>query len=328
MKKKKVAVIIPDRPKDAFYLKADMMSIGCLASQIREPLFENLRKNDSIELYENLDLRKALIRDGKVYCEGVCLNDLDLLAWYWEVDRTPGSFDVELLRTLSRDVKITPDPFNYDIALDKYSAHQKLREAGIRVSDSVLFDKRVPEMMADVLEEWGAALLKPRRGGWGKGITLIDSVDRLRDIVGYNQNSGENGFFMERYYENDPNRWASITMVNGQIAQAYRKVSEKFHDLGNDRFKVLDIDEKGGGTVLADLTPEHIELAHRAYDALGVAIIGFDMIWTKDGPIIVDENTAPGNYPELYQTEGKDPVAVFQDWILDSLFEKEVLVAS
>lgn len=326
-KRKKVGVVIPDRPLNQLNLRSDVVSIGCLSPLVREPLFEKLRANDSIELYEQLDLRNALILNGKVYCDGFCLNDLDRLVWYWDVDRNPGSFDIELLRTLSRDVEVIPNPFNYEVGIDKYKAHLKLREAGVNVSDSAMFDLRVPEMMHAVLEEWGAALLKPRRGGWGKGVTLIDSVDRLRDIVGYiastSENSSEHGFFLERYYENDPNRWASITMINGEIAQAYRKVDAKFHDLGNGRFKVLDADEKGGGTVLADLTPAHIEQAHRAYDALGLAIVGFDMIWTKDGPIIVDENTAPGNYINLYQEEGKDPVEIFNRLILDSLFEKE-----
>ena len=187
----------------------------------------------------------------------------------------------------------------------------------MKVAQSVLFDHRVPARMADVLDEWGAAVLKPRRGGWGQGVTLIDNAERLRDIIGYVKSTAEHspdqGFFLERYYENDPNRWARITMINNEVAYGYRKVSTKFHDFGDGRLKVQDVDEKGGGVVLADLLPIHIEQAERASEALGLGLVGFDMIWTADGPIIVDENTSPGNYIDLYEEVGKDCGKLFAD---------------
>ena len=259
-----------------------------------------LTSRDDIELITDLNFREALIVNGKVFCREVCLNDLDRFFWFCELKNEPGNFDVKVLKTLARDTKVVSDPNAFEIGQDKYSAHLTLRDAGVDVPDFVMFDYRFPVKMADVLNEWGKALLKPRWGGWGKGITLIESPKQLENILGYVQSathrSMEHGFFLERFFPNDPNKWASTTFINGQLTLGYRKVETKFQDLGDGIKKVQDMQEKGGGVVLADLDPRHIEMAHKAYDAIGLEIIGFDMIWTENGPLIIDENTYPGNY--------------------------------
>ncbi len=321
--RKKLGVFLPERPANHLQLNAATTAIGCLRQDIRASLLQHLRAADHVELIEDLNFQSAMIQDGKVYVGDQCLNDLDRFFWYCEVDRKPGSYDIEVLRTLAREVEVVRHPDKFEVALDKYRAHLCLQDAGLRVAQSVLFDHRVPDRMADVLDEWGAAVLKPRRGGWGKGVTLIDNAERLRDMVGYVRSTAEHspdqGFFLERYYDNDPKRWASITMIDNQVAYGYRKISTKFHDFGDGRLKVQDVDEKGGGVVLADLLPIHIEQAERAAEALGLGLVGFDMIWTAEGPIIVDENTSPGNYIDLYEQVGKDCGQLFADWVLRDL---------
>lgn len=323
MAKKKLGIFFPPRPKNHLDINRLQKPIGCMIEEIRQPFLELLRNNDSIELIEELNVQNALVLNGKVYCDGFCLNDLDRFAWYFELDRAPGSFGLEVLSTLARETKVLCDPAKIAIGYDKYQAHLTLLDAGVRVPEFVLFDHRVPEKMAEVMNSWGAAILKPRRGGWGNGVTLINSEARLRDAVGYVRSIAEHtpdkGFFLERYYDNPAEKWASLTMINGQLAQAYRKVMSKFHDMGDGRLKVLDIDEKGGGAVLADLHPSQLEQAHMAAEALGLGLIGFDMIWTEEGPMIIDENTSPGNYPNLYKEEGKDPAKLFADWIVDGI---------
>ena len=320
---KKLGIFIPERPANHLQLNLATNAIGCFRPELHEGVLARLRQADHIELIENLNFRTAVIENEKVWCGDYCLNELDRFFWYCDIDRTAGSFDLEVLRTLGRVTEVVRDAEKIETGLDKYRAHLCLREAGVRVPDTVLFDHRVPERMTSILNEWGAAVLKPRRGGWGKGVTLIDSPERLRDVIGYIRSTAERspdqGFFMERYYDNDPLRWASLTMINHQLANGYRKAGEKFHDFGGGRLKVEDINEVGGGVVLADLTPEHLEQAHMASEAMGLGLIGFDMIWTAEGPIIIDENTSPGNYAELYAQVGKDPAKLFADWILEGL---------
>ena len=323
--KKRLGIFLPIRQPNHLHIDFNKSSVpvGCFRGDIHKPLLEKLRAADHIELIEDLNFREAMIRNGKLYCDDICLNELDRFFWYCEVDRRAGSFDLEALRTLARDTEVIRDPGKFEVGLDKYKAHLCLLDAGVNVPEFVLFDYKTPKKMTEVLNEWGAAVLKPRRGGWGKGVTLIDSPERLRDAVGYVRgiagSSPDQGFFLERYYDNDPTRWASLTMVNGKVAYGYRKVAAKFHDMGDGKLKVEDVDEVGGGVVMADLTPAHIEQANRACEAIGLGLIGFDMIWTDHGPMIIDENTSPGNYTELYAELGMDPAQLYADWILAGL---------
>jgi len=321
--KKKLGLFFPKRQANHLYLNPQNNIIGCLNERIRLPMLEDLRSKSHLELIEDFDLKSAMVVNGKVYANGYCLNELDRLAWYYETDRTPGSYDLEILKTLARDVDVICDPYQTEIGYDKYKAHMTLLDGGVRVPEFALFDHRVPGKMIDLLNGWGAAVLKPRRGAWGKGVTLIDSEAKLRDSIGYvwsiSGKSPDQGFFLERFYENDPYQWASLTMVNGEIVQGYRKKMSKFQAFGNGQLKVEDIDEKGGEAELADLKPEHRLQAHKAYEAIGLGLIGFDMIWTEEGPMVIDENTSPGNYLELYEEEGKDPAKIFSDWITDGM---------
>ncbi|WP_157880125.1 hypothetical protein [Streptomyces natalensis] len=54
----------------------------------------------------------------------------------------------------------------------------------------------------------------------------------------------------------------------------------------------------GGSVDLCDVPAAHAELASHAQKAIGAQIIGFDMILHQGVPIVVDENTFPGFYPE------------------------------
>ncbi|MEM7037764.1 MAG: hypothetical protein AAF570_12345, partial [Bacteroidota bacterium] len=198
---------MPYRPVGQMGTGKPGAAVGCLRDPIHADLLGHLRAAEGVELVEGLNFRQALLRNGEVWCGDVCLNELDAFFWYCELDRWAGSFDLEVLRTLSQEICVIRDPGAFELALDKYRAHLKLREAGVRVPDFVLFDHRVPEKMEATLAEWGSALLKPRRGGWGKGVTLIESLPQLRDTIGYitsiSGQSPDQGFFLERYYDND-----------------------------------------------------------------------------------------------------------------------------
>lgn len=313
-----LGIFIPARP-DAHLYAGPQDAVGCLRGDMHSGLIARLRAADGVTLRDGLNFRRALIENDQVWVGDCCLSELDAFAWYCEVDRRRGSFDLEVLHTLARTTRVICPPAAFERALDKYSAHQTLRAAGLPVPDTVLFDHRVPERMHDVLERWGAALLKPRRGGWGKGVTLIDHPSRLRDLIGYLASVAperEPGFFLERYYDNDVTRWTSVTVIDGEVMYGYRKRGTKLFDLGDGRVKVLDEHERGGDVDFVPVSEEQAELALRAASVLGLGLIGFDMIHTPHGPIIVDENTSPGNYAELYAQTGIDPAEKLAKWIL------------
>lgn len=312
---------MPERPDNHLSIQDPFQVVGCIRPQLHQEIMAGLRQAEGIELVEDINIHAAAIRSGRHYAGEVCLDDLDAFFWYCEVDREPGSFDLLFLKSLAKKTRVVRNPFDFDVALDKFTAHEVCRQAGVPVPETVLFDLRVPGFMEETLADWGAAILKPRRGGWGKGVTFIKSHAQLRDFVGYvmstTGSSPDRGFFLERYHPNDLSRWISLTMVDGQIVYGYRKVGAKLHDFGGGAMKVLDAEEKGGGVVLAWPDEEEEAMVKAAWEALGKpGFIGFDLIRTENGPLVVDENTSPGNYLHLYQEAGLDAGKIWTDWIL------------
>lgn len=123
-------------------------------------------------------------------------------------------------------------------------------------------------------------------------------------IVG-NEPNPDNGFFLERYYENDPQKWTSVTVINFKAVFAYRKKEEVFAPFGSGA-KVYDRDEIGGRAECFPCEEAIASLAERAAKAIGSQIVGFDFILTANGPIIVDVNTYPGCYKEGFTIAGRD----------------------
>ncbi|MGY6021626.1 ATP-grasp domain-containing protein [Streptomyces spinosirectus] len=275
-------------------------------------LMELLRDLNDVEFLHDLDIRRSRVRNGEVHCGEVRLNDLDLYLWHCDLSRDPGSYALEALRTLSLDVPVVPDPARFSTGLDKYRAHLRLSRAGLPVPDTILLDRRDTAAAAPAIAEWGRALLKPRRGSFGQGVLLIEDFATLRDLAGYLDStlgvSTESTFLLERFYPNSPTDWVGTTLINGTLMYGYRKHRRRFTRLSAadaEAWKVYDPERAGGDVGACDVPPTHMRLAQRAQRALGLPLVGFDLILCEDRPVIVDENTFPGLYPELFAAAGR-----------------------
>jgi glutathione synthase/RimK-type ligase-like ATP-grasp enzyme len=208
------------------------------------------------------------------------------------------------------DTRVVPDPVAFDVGLDKYRAHLTLGRAGVSVAESVLFDHRNLAAVEPVLDGWGRAVLKPRRGRFGKGVLLVEDFGTLRDLSGYLESTAggapDKAYLLERFYDNEPETWVGTTLINGAIMYGYRKRPGQWTEMGSGAAKVYDGLEVGGQVDLCDLSPAHVAEALRAQEALGLEFVGFDMVLHEGRPIIVDENTLPGLYRELFDAVGKD----------------------
>ncbi|MFH1439610.1 MAG: hypothetical protein ABIG89_03525 [Candidatus Woesearchaeota archaeon] len=295
---------------------------GYVDQNTRDSLVERLKMDSDIEVFDGVDFRNAIVVNGDVLLGDMCLNDLDFFFWHAEIDRYPTSYHIEILETLADDCVVVNNPSALKIGLDKYLAHTKLRRAGLSVSDFASFpnDLHSYKLMKKYLAEWGSMLIKPRLGAFGHGIIKVDDFSTLRDVVGYTRTldsgrvdaQGSKTIFVERFYPNDHDEWCSMTILGGELAYGYRKRPEKFHG-----WKVYDEDRIGGCVDYILPSDEHRELALRAKDALGLDIIGFDIIKTQpEGRlIIVDENTNPGFYKDIFRQAGIDPADVLYKYI-------------
>ncbi|MCO4761797.1 MAG: hypothetical protein KC502_09850 [Myxococcales bacterium] len=315
----RVGVCVPPRPRphDPGFDKP--WTWGCLKPDIQASLVSELERVEHLTI-EPADFRLAWVDGGKVWLAGRCLNELDALFWYCEVDRQPGAFALTILKILAADIPVYPDPNSWEIAVDKFTAHVALARAGLPVPEFMLVDLNNLAPAETALSRWGGAMLKPRRGAWGKGVTFIEHPSTLRDLAGYIRSttggSPDGGLLLERYYNNDISRWSSVTVLGGEVMYGYRKQASRRASLPGGRQKVYDPDEQGGAVVRCDLTEAHVQLAKAAAAALRCPIIGFDMIWVDNAPLIIDENTSPGNYPALYAEVGIDPASAFANLIV------------
>ncbi|MGW2619597.1 ATP-grasp domain-containing protein [Streptomyces sp. NPDC001500] len=320
----RVGTFLPPADRDRTAVPAHP-EVGKIPPDDHALFMKLLRDLTDVEFIHDLDIRRSFVRDGTVYCGEVRLNDLDLYLWHAEVDRDPGGYALEALRTLGLDVPVVPDPARFATGLDKYRAHLRLSRAGLPVPDTILLDRRDPDAAAPVVAQWGRALLKPRRGSFGQGVLLIEDFATLRDLADYLQHTlaaaTESTFLLERFYPNDPADWVGTTLVNGTLMYGYRKRGHRFTRLSADASKVYDPEGIGGDVDACEVPPEHARLAQRAQRALDLPLVGFDLILSGGRPVIVDENTYPGLYPELFAAAGRslsqELLALVRDAISD-----------
>ena len=323
MRKVNVGIYIPPAPSQGQPASIHHAGIGRISLATQKKLMEMLERLDTIHLYPSVNFRNSIIRDGKVYVDDLCISNLDMFFWHCVVNRSIASYDLEVLKTLAGDVKVVVNPHNFEIGLDKYWAHLVLKRAGVSVAETVLFEYKNLQYIKSVFDEWGAAVLKPRRGGYGKGVTFIDSFATLRDIIEYidstTRSTSETPYMLEKFYENCPDTWLSTTLINGELMYGYRKRKTKFVEMGNGFQKVYDAHEIGGEADGCEVPRLYKEEALKAYQAIGAEIIGFDMIVHEGRPIIVDENTFPGYYDEIFQQVGRDSAEEFYKLIVSEV---------
>lgn len=271
-----------------------------------------------VEFVHGLDFRDSHIRRGRVHCGDVCLNDLDAYLWYVDFARKPGTYDLDALTTLKHDTAVVPDPDQVAVAFDKHWASLALARAGAPVPDSVLVSARNLAAAEPVIEEWGSAVLKPRRGCFGWGVTFIDSFAALRDIVGYldaettesrvrgvaSAGSGRS-FLLERFYPNSPDDWLGVTVAGDEVVYGFRKKTDRHVRWNDTAWKVYDPERGGGSVEHREVPPEHAALVHTARRAFDLPLLGFDLIRHEDRLLIVDANTGPALYRELFAASGR-----------------------
>lgn len=316
----KVGLCIPPLPSERQTASILHFGTGQIPLATYKKLMKMLESLDTIDLYPYVNFRNSLIRDGKVYVDDLCLNDLDIFFWYCQIDRSYGSYDLEVLKTLAGEVKVVVNPKSFEIGLDKYASHLVLKRAGVSVAETVLFDYENLHHMRRIFDEWGAAVLKPRRGAFGKGVTFIKSFATLRDIIEYIHSTvgttPDKAYMLERFYENCLDKWVGTTIINGELMYGYRKRKTRLDEMGNGFQKVYDADEIGGEVDSCEVPQLYKEEALKAYQAIGAEIIGFDMIFNRGQPIIIDSNTFPGYYEEIFKQVGRDSAEEFYKLIV------------
>lgn len=255
-------------------------------------LFMDYLEESGATYFNNLDFRKAYIKNDQVFIGSFCLNDLDHLLWFGDIDRSLDSYDLEVLRVLSLSVKMH-NPFSFYIeATDKFSAFSILHKHAIPVSDLFLVNQENLGVLEPLFEN-DSFLLKPRRSGWGLGIIKVDSFNHLRDIIEYHP---KKNYYLEKFYPNNLSDWTGVSVVNGTVIYGFRKNISKISG-----WKVYDENKTGGDVTYVKPSEEIERIALKIGEILGANFYGLDFIKTTEGYKIVDINCSPGIYYDLIQ---------------------------
>lgn len=260
-------------------------------ARICDRLYQYLDKM-GIEYLDNLDFRKAVIKNDEVFLGDICLTNLEQFVWMGYLDRDVESYDLEVLGVLERKVKVHNSRSFYNVGTDKFSSLNKLQYHGVPVSEHYLVNSDNVDYLQSLFEKQ-SFLLKPRRNSFGIGIIKIDDFAHLRGIMEYHP---KRNYYLERFYPNDMSQWTGVTIINGNPLYGYRKKTEKILD-----WKVYDRKMSGGKINHVQLSAELEEISIKASQVLEANIVGLDFIKTEEGYKIVDVNCHPGIYYDFIE---------------------------
>jgi glutathione synthase/RimK-type ligase-like ATP-grasp enzyme len=288
-------------------------SPGMWLTEFRDSFLEKLKRTQCFELFEDLDFRQATIHHGDVCLGSVHFHELDAFFWFGEIDRELTSFDLNVLDAIATKTVVFNGAAAQRLALDKFNTQLFLQRAGIQVPEYHLVT-RENIATARLFFKDKRYLLKPRLGSFGQGIVRLSSFDALLDVVDYSQ---EKVHFIEEFLQCAPDSWIGVNVIGGKIAFGYTK---EFTDRVSGAWKHWDRSRQGGHMRLKQPTPEQAEIALGVRDALGLDFLGVDMIHTQDGrDLVIDVNTFPGLYPEMFQQAGMDGSQMVVDMLVDRL---------
>ena len=286
---KKIGLWIPSREN---YSSISIEKPGMFIEKFKKDIMEILKKQKNVKIIEDLDFRKAIVKNGEVFLGDFCFSDLDIFFWIGQIDVFQTSYDIEILETIAKKTKVINDPKALKIRLDKYLSQITLKQNNIKVPEFILISPNKIEEIKSIVER-KTFIIKPRFGSFGSGIMKINNYQNLADIVDY---SNKKSHFLEEFIEFDFNDWIGINVINGKIIYGYGK-----EDSTIKGWKVFDRERKGGKMILRKPSKEQEKIALKVAKVTGLDFFGIDIIKSKQGQnYVIDVNTFPGLYPEMF----------------------------
>jgi [lysine-biosynthesis-protein LysW]--L-2-aminoadipate ligase len=144
------------------------------------------------------------------------------------------------------------------------------------------------------------AVIKPVTGSWGRLLAKVNGPDQARTILTQKSDLGSyhhNIYYIQEYVAK-PGRDIRAYVVGDRVLAASYRTSE--HWITNAA--------RGAVSVACPITPEIVDLALRACQAVGSRLAGVDLMETDDGLKIIEVNTG-GEFKGLMTTTNIDIAA-------------------
>lgn len=281
---------------------------GMWIEELKIDFVTRLERRGCFEIVDDLDFRRAHIRNGRVFLGDLDFSRLDLFFWFGEIDRGRDSFHIDLLEAIGERTIVINGAAPLRTALDKLQTQLALVHQGLPVPDFMAVSRA---NVAQIQERIGTKpyILKPRLGTFGIGITQVSSFDQLVDILDYSESEAH---FLEECIDCAPEDFIGINLIGGQIVSCYGKEPAKFRG-----WKVFDRNRCGGGLVSKAPLPEQARLALEVSRVIPLDMMGIDMVRSRNTntSYVIDVNSFPGLYPALNKACGHDIVQLFVELV-------------
>lgn len=257
---------------------------------IQEKIVRKLKERE-INSVTGVDLSKAIVNNGDIYCktdknENLSLpSDIDLLFSYNAGETS--SYQKYLYQAIS---KLIPTINNYDaysLTEDKFQTSFLLKNFGVETAEYALCDKANSDYIEQIIEKWSKLVSKPLDGWGGSGLTKIDkkllSYKNLLPIIDQQKLKK---IYLEKFIDYD-NTDYRIDIVNNQFVFCYGRRACK----GSWKTNITS----GGEVFLREPNDEIVNLALKATAITGLEIAGVDIIYDreKEKYIVLEVNGIP-----------------------------------
>ncbi len=257
---------------------------NCGGEAIQQRLIEQLNERN-IRVLPHLDLSKGYAFNGKVYCEGVAMNELDLFFTYNAGQQT--LYQMYLYQTLSQHIPTINNYRAFALTEDKFRTNDLLMQHGIPTPDHILVNKNELSDLKQHLAFWNnKAICKPVDGWGGNGLFKITQAQDLDLIAPFIAQQNAPQFYLERIIENDFTDYR-VDIVNGEFIACYGRQAAK----GEWKTNVTS----GGHVIHREPNDAIVNLALKATKATGLEIAGVDILYDqeKEQYIVIEVNGIP-----------------------------------
>lgn len=204
-----------------------------------------------------------------------------------------------------RGVPVMNSPRAIERCVDKFYTTALLREAGLRVPETVVCEDAEAALAA--VRTFGDAIVKPIFGSLGHGMVRVTDPDVALRVVEPLAQVGS-VFYVQRTIDHG-GRDIRVFVVGGRVIGAIERRAPP----GQWRTNVA----RGGLARAIDLPPAWERMALCAAAAVGADYAGVDLLPSRDGDVFVLEvNGIPG-WKGLQQATGIDVASTIVDHLID-----------
>lgn len=198
-----------------------------------------------------------------------------------------------LAQLAATGVRVVNSPRSVEVAIDKYLATTRLRDAGLLVPETITCQTAVQaELAFDQLG--GDVVVKPIFGGEGRGISRVADVEDARRMFQQLEQAGS-VLYLQKFIPHEGYDYRLLVIGDRILGMRRRNP----HDWRTN------ISRGAVGEPL-EVTPELSELAIRAARAVGAEFAGVDLLPCADGQLYALEVNAVPGWRAITKTTGID----------------------